>query len=307
MLLIVGEDHARVKPLLSHLRALDVPHRFIHAGQSYMPTTMSWNGVTLCYNRTSPSAAQRGNKDAFAFARIVLSTLHTHQIPILNDDASITLESSKSIQATVCPRFGLHVPRTFTVHGRTALMQLAKRLKIGSSPSAGWYLKPDCGGSSYAVARCTSTHDLDRAYRALPSPLCVLQEEKGVTHNGSNTAERIVWRVELVDSKIVYCSKIKSSEAVQNCCPCILGAKTRQVTARQVPLPDSFRDFVERCTALAKHFHVFTMAVEFVVENDVQFVIDINVNTNYLPADGSAVDGYKVLATTLRNKLLDIN
>lgn len=318
--LVIAEDVDRCKPILDALRALRVPVRLMHAGKSIIDlqrNTIAPGAVV--YNRASPSARQRGNEGAIAFARTALEWFRLHDAVVLNGDRSTLLETSHATQMMACARSGIRIPRTIIVHGPDLLTRAAKDIvpslaenallasthsRVDGAESRALYVKPDMGGSSLDVRRCTNLRNVHTASRLqFPDRMAVVQEEIRGRHalsvmrappsasGGALTdlvgIRRQTFRLEFVDGEILYLLRILSSGTTRDLCPC--SDKDNKIIAKfdivDKPPPtsdDEWCDFCERCADVVRSYELFTAAFEFAVDPDGHpIVFDVNVNTNY--------------------------
>lgn len=359
MIIILAEDTDRIRPLMRELKALRAPFRLLHAGRAIFDLSQPPPPPgTVVYNRASPSARKRHNPGATAFAQVMIEWYDLQGgATVLNGHRALVLETSHAVQVAACRAHGIRTPHSILVHdpelavsaARAArpdlpinplLAGVAHRGAAGPDIPKAMYLKPDCGGSSIDVRRCTNLRNVQSGAKAItdPNQLLVVQEEihganallmKRSTRNMDGRfildmvdLTRITFRLEFIDAKPLYVLRIVSSGMTRDLCPC--ADKDNDMDVQFSVLPhttpphraiseDVWRDFAHRCESVVKRYQLFTAAFEFAIDAEGEpTVFDVNVNTNYnelaetrahVPND---LRGYPTLARAIVAKLTHV-
>lgn len=229
--IIIGEDHERVQPLLEELDGRDGVWTETWnpaTGGTLVPTVVpDKSAVYLC--RQSPSAYSRGNATSLSYTRQMLHYLTLHGCTVVNGVAALEAEASKAVQMLHCARAGLNVPHTVLAH--TARAAIAAAVSVFGSEAV--VVKPNHGGSGKGVAAYATGAAAAAAIRASsPSDVVdaqwVLQSYLG-TYSNDPAVVKSILRFEIVAGKVQrdYVLQITAPSTEFSLCPC--DPRTEQV------------------------------------------------------------------------------
>ena len=162
------------------------------------------------FNQASPSAYVRGNTRAVPLALSLMRSLELGGARVLNGSRAFSLELSKSAQAALMQRLGIHHPRTLAFNDVEAALA-----EWGDHWPA--LLKPEQGGSGARMFLLQSAEELAGLLREhpdlwLPDNLLLLQE-----YVESDSSQGIV-RMEFLGGELLYAMRVVSHGAF-NLCP----------------------------------------------------------------------------------------
>jgi len=208
-LVVLFEHPEWQKPLFSVLerRGLNFG-RFDLKRASFDPEAVP--EAPLYFNQASPSAYVRGNTRAVPLALSLMRSLEVGGARVLNGSRAFALELSKSAQAALMQRLGIHHPRSLAFNDVEAAIEA-----WGNRWPA--LLKPEQGGSGARMYLVNSADELRRLLRDrpdvwFPDNLLLLQEYFEV-----DPAQGIV-RMEFLGGELLYAMRVISHGAF-NLCP----------------------------------------------------------------------------------------
>src|SRR5882724_11264406 len=208
-LVVLFEHPEWQKPLFAALERRGVPFgRFDLKTGAFNPDLIP--EAPLYFNQASPSAYVRGNTRAVPLGLSLMRSLELGGASVLNGSRAFSLELSKSAQAALMQRLGIHHPRTLAFNDvDAALAQWGDRWPA--------LLKPEQGGSGARMYLLRSAEQLVGLLREhpelwLPDNLLLLQE-----YVESHPSQGIV-RMEFLGGELLYAMRVISHGAF-NLCP----------------------------------------------------------------------------------------
>src|SRR5277367_162565 len=172
-LVVLFEHPEWQKPLFSALDARGVSYgTFDLKHGAFDPDRVP--DARLYFNQASPSAYVRGNTRAVPLALSLMRSLELGGARVLNGSRAFSLELSKSAQAALMQRLGIHHPRTVAFNDvEVALAEWGDHWPA--------LLKPEQGGSGARMFLLHSAEELTGLLRErpdlwFPDNLLLLQE-----------------------------------------------------------------------------------------------------------------------------------
>lgn len=208
-LVVLFEHPEWQKPLFAALERRGVNFgRFDLKRAGFDPDTLP--DAPLYFNQASPSAYVRGNTRAVPLALSLMRSLEIGGARVLNGSRAFALELSKSAQAALMQRLGIHHPRSLAFND----VEVAVEAWGNRWPAL---LKPEQGGSGARMYLVNSAEELIRLLRDrtdlwFPDNLLLLQEYFEV-----DPARGIV-RMEFLGGQLLYAMRVISHGAF-NLCP----------------------------------------------------------------------------------------
>ena len=214
--IVIGEDHTRVMPLLQALDARVDVEFWNTARCCLVPSLPPEDAVYFC--RQSPSADSRGHAASVPFTRALLAWLDAYGRTVVNGVRALAVETSKGVQMALLRRCGVNTPHSVLVTTRAQL-----RAELLAWPATEpLIMKPDCGGSGNGVAAYANPRaalgpaaELD----AVDAQPWLLQEHMNA-FSEEPSKMRSVLRFEIVDGRVLYVMQIRAPVTEFKLCPC---------------------------------------------------------------------------------------
>lgn len=197
------------KPLFTELQRRAIPFELWHTDQHRLNLLDQHSLIpnhrpSVIFNRMSPSAWQRGRRQALTYTSAALASWEGLGLRVFNGSSAWEFEISKARQVALLHRLGLAVPRTVVVHSREQLLLAAAAL------TAPYIVKPNTGGSGAGIVRFDSEAALRSGVAADsissgPDGVLLLQEYHP-------PEDRAIYRVETLLGQYLYGIRIGLGE-----------------------------------------------------------------------------------------------
>lgn len=220
---IIGEDHKRLQPLLEELDRRRVPTTVWNTSRGALVPGVQPPARTIFFCRQSPSAASRGHASAMTYATAIVQWLEHYGSPVINGTRALAVESSKALQMQILAAAGLNTPHTVMCQG---LLQLGVEVNKWPMPLI---VKPNMGGSGKGVESYANGRSAAAAFKyasitqraAAPDGLWVAQPLLGV-FSTDPTVMRSILRIEVVGGRVQrdYLIQITAPATDFTLCPC---------------------------------------------------------------------------------------
>mmetsp|Transcript_106926 Transcript_106926/g.268856 ORF Transcript_106926/g.268856 Transcript_106926/m.268856 type:complete len:353 (+) Transcript_106926:79-1137(+) len=276
----------------------------------------------IFFNRVSASCHARGHREIAEYGRQVVLWLLAHGRRVLNGGcpagAAIDFELSKAKQMHTLTLAGMQVPETFalpvpvltwsggevsyafpadsgTCPASEALVRSLQRLAdVIEGFKGAVVVKPNCGGRGLGVTKVSDNEGCVKSLRevavggSLPEWVSEAWPIDGVL-----VVQRLIQpvepafitRVEVIGGRLGYAQKTDISDGATHLCTadaCAIG-KQRFTWRREI---DEQTPITQQCLKFASQHGLDVAGFEFIEEagTGLQFVYDINPNTNYSSA-----------------------
>jgi len=280
------------RPLFAELDRRGLPYQRIRADESGFDPAASEIPYGLVFNRMSPSAHLRGHGSALFYTGAYLRHLERLGVRVLNGSGAWQTEVSKARQLALFETLGVAYPRARVIHRSGQAPWAARGLRFPV------VVKPNVGGSGAGIRRFDDPEALERAAREEGLELGVdstaLVQELAPARDG-----RIV-RVEVVDDRVLYAIRVRTTGEDFNLCPadlcdatdsdlCPADERVADRAERYEP-PPAIRETVRRIIAAAG---MELGGVEYLVDDRDGRVLfyDVNALSNFV-ADAPRVLGF---------------
>jgi len=298
MIAIYHEHPDWFRPLFAELDRRGLPYvRLDAAAHVYDPAEREVP-YSLVFNRASPSAYLRGNRQSTFHTLHWLRHLERLGVPVVNGADAYVMETSKALQLDVLEELGVAYPRARVINDPSVAPEAAKGLRYPV------LVKANIGGSGAGIERFDSEEQLAAAAAAGTLDLGVdnvaLVQELAPLTGGHIT------RVELLGGKFLYAINVYPSAESFNLCPADVCQTTdgrelsRSACAVDAPktgmrvegyTPPA--EIIEQMERIARHVRLDVGGIEYLVdERDGRpYVYDINALSNFV-ADAVNVVGF---------------
>jgi len=289
------------KPLFAELDRREIPfvrllaheHNFSIGGHP---------GLSLVFNRMSPSAYLRGHGNAILSTQSYLAELESRGVRVVNGSAAYRVETSKAIQLSLLESLGLPYPRARVINRADQAPAAAEGLRF---PVA---FKPNIGGSGAGVRRFETPEDLRAAVDAGELDLGI--DSTALIQEFIPADQSRIIRVEVLDGRYLYAIRIYTPGNSFDLCPadvcqtvdgaeldaqvCAVDARSRGLRVEGYTPSDEVIEQVERIMAAA---NIEVGGVEYMIDaRDGQlYFYDVNALSNFV-ADATNVVGFDPFA-----------
>ena len=217
--IIIGEDYERTLPLLKALEERKVRTVMWNVSKGCLsPTSIPEDAIYFC--RQSPSCSARNHGGSIPYVRNLLWWLNYHGRTVVNGQATLEMEVSKSSQMTLLHSLGVNIPRTRLV---LTTQQLWAELRY--MPNAyPVIIKPDTGGSGNHVSAFengrAAAYDVQYGNTQRAEECTWIVQEHINTFSNDPAVMRSILRFEIVDGKVLYVMQIRAPVTEFKLCPC---------------------------------------------------------------------------------------
>lgn len=279
-IVVIYENGEWVTPLAEAIRkeAPDVDVQLFSVAQGGAFAMGQEPPMGVFFNKLSASSGSRGHVMANEYARSVLAWLALHKRTVINGQAALELELSKSRQLAALQAGGVSVPATHVVCGQAdTVVEVARMAFVAEDGACTPYVvKPNRGGKGVGVARPGSLEDLRKHVESLPA--WALPDQTVLLQEYIKPADGYITRAEFVGGKLMYAMRVKVDEGSFELCPADACNNSR---FEIVPRED-IDEFAVSLVDFVRDMELDVCGIEYVTGIDGRsYVIDINVSTNY--------------------------
>lgn len=298
MIAVYHEHPDWFRPLLAELDRRGLPYQRLDASAHlYEPAERSVP-YSLVFNRASPSAYLRGNRQSTFHTLHWLRHLERLGVPVVNGSAAYEMETSKALQLDILAELGVRFPATRVINDASRAVEAARGLRYPV------LVKANIGGSGAGIERFESEEQLAVAVAAGSLELGVdgvaLVQEQAPLRGGHIT------RVELLGGRFLYAINVYPAGSSFNLCPadvcqttngvelvrsaCAVDAPDLGLTVEAVTPPPAVIEQLER---IARRVKLDVGGIEYLVDDrdGEVYVYDINALSNFV-ADAVNVVGF---------------
>ena len=262
---------------------------FEHAGVTFQEWLMIEGSINLdstppegtYWNRLSASAHTRDHAYSKDYTRALLDWLEAHGRRVVNGRSVVEMEVSKVRQLSALKAFGIDVPKTIAIVGKSDLLAAAEKMP------APFITKHNQGGKGLGVRRFDN---LD-SFRAYAKSDEFEQPVDGITllQEYVRPKDGFITRVETVGLEYIYAISADADRGGFQLCPadaCELDefGKPKEAESLFALRRDFWHPIVEQFLAFARLHRLEIAGFEFIETVDGRLVTyDVNTNTNYNP------------------------
>ena len=303
MIAIYHEHPDWFRPLFAELdRRGHAYARLDAAAHAYDPAEHA-SPYSLVFNRASPSAYLRGNRQSTFHTLHWLRHLERIGVPVVNGAAAYEMEVSKALQLDVLEELGVAYPRARVINDASQAVAAARGMRYPV------LVKANIGGSGAGIVRYDSEAQLAEAAAAGTIDLGVdhvaLVQEQAPLRGGHIT------RVETLGGKFLYAINVYPAAGSFDLCPADACQTTTGVelvrgacaidapkTGMRVEAATPPRAVVEQIERIARRVQLDVGGIEFLVDDrdGKSYVYDVNALSNFV-ADAPNVVGFDPFAS----------
>ncbi|MBA2687108.1 MAG: hypothetical protein H0U64_03310 [Gemmatimonadaceae bacterium] len=286
------------KPLFAQLERRGIPYTPLDATAHWFDPESDEIPYSLVFNRASPSAFMRGNKQSTFYALDLVRYFESHGVPVVNGSTAYQAETSKASQLGILRELGLPFPRTRVINSPSVAVEAAKALRYPI------VVKANIGGSGAGITRYATEGDLsigvaDGSVRLGLDDIALVQEF--VPYRDAH-----ITRVETLGGEFLYGINVYPGGDSFNLCPADVcqttaGEKlTRTACAVDAPKNNMrveahtpSREIIRQVELIAQTVRLDVGGIEYFMDDrDGQhYFYDINALSNFV-ADAPRVIGF---------------
>jgi glutathione synthase/RimK-type ligase-like ATP-grasp enzyme len=284
--------------LFAELDRRGTPYTAVNAACHQYDPDETENQYALLFNRMSPSAYLRGNRQGIFYTLNYLEHLERLGVRIINNRAAFTIETSKALQLSLLASLGLRYPRARVINHASLAVEAARGLRFPI------IVKANIGGSGAGVVRFDSLDSLEHA--AVVETIDLGIDQTALVQEFIPARGGHITRVETLGGKYIYGIKVFTSGESFNLCPADICQTTDGVELARVACPidgpksglqveaytppDEVIDAVERIVQAAQ---IDVGGVEYIIDDRDGSLLyyDINALSNFV-ADAPRVVGF---------------
>ncbi|HEX2328633.1 MAG TPA: hypothetical protein VHN74_07910 [Candidatus Angelobacter sp.] len=288
------------KPLFAELERRGTPFLRINAAQHHFdPAHLNGDaGISLLFNRMSPSAYRRGHGQGIFYTQYYLAHLEQRGKRVVNGQKAFRYETSKALQLSLLAELGLPYPKARVINSPEDAESAAEGLRFPI------VVKPNIGGSGAGVKRFDTPQQLAQA--AANNELDLGLDNTALVQEFIPARDGHIVRVEVVGHKFLYGIKVHLTGETFDLCPADICKTTTgqdlQRAACPLDAPKTglrVEGYTPPAEIIASVEKIMTAAdievggVEYITDDrDGQiYFYDINALSNFV-ADGPRVIGF---------------
>src|SRR5207302_664098 len=217
------------RPLFAELDHRGTPYVRIDARHHQYDVASKDGQYALFFNRMSPSAYLRGNRQGIFFTPHYLAHLEELGVRVINGLRAFTIETSKALQLSLLESLGLPYPRARVINHPSEAAAAAKCLRFPV------VVKPNIGGSGAGVMRFDRPDELEQA--AGEGRLNLGIDHTALVQEFIPARGGYITRVEVLGYKYLYAIQVFLSGEGFNLCPADICQTAGGVELRRAACP----------------------------------------------------------------------
>ena len=201
------------KPLFAELERRGTPTVHIEAGQHrFDPSDLNGEAdYGLVFNRTSPSAYNRGKQQTIFYTQNYLAHLESKGKRVINGSRAQRFEISKALQLSLLERLGLAYPKSRVINHPSEAPAAAEGLRFPV------VVKPNIGGSGAGVTKYNTPDELAAAASSNSIQLGI--DDTALVQEFIPARGGFITRVELLGGKFLYAIRVYITGDTFDLCP----------------------------------------------------------------------------------------
>jgi glutathione synthase/RimK-type ligase-like ATP-grasp enzyme len=299
---IYYEHQQWFKPLFAELERRGAPVVHIDAAKHcFDPSNLNGEaGYSVLFNRTSPSAYNRGNAQTIFYTQSYLSHLEDKGKRVINGSKAQRYEISKALQLSLLTDLGIKYPKTRVINHPSQALVAAEGLRFPI------VVKPNIGGSGAGVTKLDTPGQLQTAIDEGSLNLGI--DDTALVQEFIPARGGYITRVELLGGKYLYAIRVfitgetfdlcpgdickttdgKELNDIRNACA-VDAAKSGLRVEGYTPPPE----VIEACEKIVQKSGIDVGGIEYIVDDrDGELLYyDVNALSNFV-ADAKNVIGF---------------
>jgi glutathione synthase/RimK-type ligase-like ATP-grasp enzyme len=216
---VLYEHPAWFEKLFAELDRRGVAYRKLPATEHFFDPASPQEGLSVVFNRMSPSADRREHGSGIFYTQSYLSHLELHGIRVVNGATAFRFETSKALQLSLLRSLGLPHPASRVIHDPRHAPEASQGLRFPI------VVKPNVGGSGAGVVRYNSREELESAVR--DGQVHLGFDHVGLVQEFIPARDGHITRVETLAGQYLYAIQVHLSGETFDLCPADICQTTR--------------------------------------------------------------------------------
>ncbi|UEG52137.1 ATP-grasp domain-containing protein [Mucilaginibacter daejeonensis] len=297
--IVISHEHPDwFKPLFAELEKRGLSYETADPTQHHYAIEESAGGISLFFNRMSPSAYLRGGVQGTFYTLNYLKHLEENGVRVINGYKAFVYETSKALQLQLLQKLGIKYPKSRVINHASQLEAATEGLRFPI------VVKANIGGSGAGIEKF---NDIEEVREAVKNG----QIDLGIDHTAL-VQEFIpargghITRVETLGGKYLYAIKVYTSGESFNLCPAdICQTTTGQDLVRNACAVDAPKnglkveadtpqaDVIQNIETIVQQSGIDVGGIEYIIDDRDGEVLyyDVNALSNFV-ADAVNVIGF---------------
>ncbi len=297
--IVISHEHPDwFKPLFAELEKRGLSYETVDPTQHHYAIEESADGISLFFNRMSPSAYLRGGVQGTFYTLNYLKHLEENGVRVINGYKAFVYETSKALQLQLLQKLGIKYPKSRVINHASQLEAATEGLRFPI------VVKANIGGSGAGIEKF---NDIEEVREAVKNG----QIDLGIDHTAL-VQEFIpargghITRVETLGGKYLYAIKVYTSGESFNLCPADICQTTMgQDLVRNACAVDAPRnglkveaytppaDVIQHIETIVQQSGIDVGGIEYIIDDRDGEVLyyDVNALSNFV-ADAVNVIGF---------------
>ncbi len=297
--IVISHEHPDwFKPLFAELEKRGLSYETVDPTQHHYAIEESADGISLFFNRMSPSAYLRGGVQGTFYTLNYLKHLEENGVRVINGYKAFVYETSKALQLQLLQKLGIKYPKSRVINHASQVEAATEGLRFPI------VVKANIGGSGAGIEKF---NDIEEVREAVKNG----QIDLGIDHTAL-VQEFIpargghITRVETLGGKYLYAIKVYTSGESFNLCPAdICQTTTGQDLVRNACAVDAPKnglkveaytppaDVIQNIETIVQQSGIDVGGIEYIIDDRDGEVLyyDVNALSNFV-ADAVNVIGF---------------
>lgn len=208
---IYHEHQDWFRPLFAELENREIPYLKYNAAEHHFRISEKDFPYDVFFNRMSPSAYLRNNKQAIFYTTGLLASLESKGVKVINGSKAWMFEISKTLQLSLLESLGLPYPKSVVINHASQAVEASNDLRFPI------VIKANIGGSGAGITLFNSEDELKQA--VADDKIDLGLDDTALVQEFILARDGHINRVETLNGKFLYAIKVYTSGESFNLCP----------------------------------------------------------------------------------------
>jgi predicted ATP-grasp superfamily ATP-dependent carboligase len=210
--IIISHEHPDwFKPLFAELEKRGLSYETVDPTQHHYAIEENLAGISLFFNRMSPSAYLRGGVQGTFYTLNYLKHLEEQGIRVINGYKAFVYETSKALQLQLLQKLGIKYPKSRVINHASQVEAATEGLRFPI------VVKANIGGSGAGIEKFDSIEDVREAVNNGQIDLGI--DHTALVQEFIPARGGYITRVETLGGKYLYAIRVYTSGESFNLCP----------------------------------------------------------------------------------------
>ncbi|MXV49701.1 ATP-grasp domain-containing protein [Pedobacter sp. HMF7647] len=297
--IVISHEHPDwFKPLFAELEAREIVYETVDPTRHHFSIDDETPGITLFFNRMSPSAYLRDGVQGTFYTLNYLKYLEDHGVRVINGYRAFTYETSKALQLMLLQKLGIKYPKSRVVNHPSQIEAAAEGLRFPI------VVKANIGGSGAGIEKFDTIEEVREAIKSNQVDLGI--DHTALVQEFIPARGGFITRVETLGGKYLYAIKVFTSGESFNLCPadicqtttgqdlvrnaCAVDAPKNGLKVEAYSPPD---EVIQKIETIVQRSGIEVGGVEYIIDDRDGEILyyDVNALSNFV-ADAVNVIGF---------------